>query len=92
MRHHRRGTMVPMRFHAPPLSTDLLRALDSANGGGLAIAEINRRVGATAERLGKVRPSYELVRQTVHERRLRQSERLLLQVALGVAFRVRRGK
>jgi hypothetical protein len=81
--------MVPMRFHAPPLSNELLNALDSADNGRLAIAEINRRVGAAAVRLGKVRPSYELVRQVVHERRLRQHEGALLQVALDVAFRVR---
>jgi hypothetical protein len=81
--------MVGMRFHAPPLSNELLSALDSADNGRLAIAEINRRVGSAAVRLGKVRPSYELVRQVVHQRRLRQYEGALLQVALDVAFRVR---
>lgn len=78
-----------MRFHAPPLSNELLSALDSADDGRVAIAEINRRVGAAAERLGKLRPSYELVRLTVLERRLRRSESGLLQVAVDVAFRVR---
>jgi hypothetical protein len=78
-----------VRFHAPPLSNELLSALDSADNGRLAIAEINRQVGATAIRLGKVRPSYELVRQAVHERRQQQSDTALLQVALDVAFRVR---
>ncbi len=81
--------MPRVRFHAPPLSSELLSALDSADNGRVSIAEINRRVGAAAEGLGKVRPSYELVRQTVQERRLRQSETGLLQVALDVAFRVR---
>jgi hypothetical protein len=81
--------MLRVRFHAPPLSSDLLSALDSADNGRVSIAEINRRVGAAAERLGTVRPSYELVRQTVRERRLRQSETGLVQVALDVAFRVR---
>lgn len=89
MRHIPIGTMLRVRFHAPPLSNELLSALDSADNGRLAIAEINRRVGAVAERLGKVRPSYELVRQAVHERRLQQAENGLLQVALDVAFRVR---
>jgi hypothetical protein len=78
-----------VRFHAPSLSDDLLRVLDAADDGRVAVAEINRRVGAAAEQLGKVRPSYELVRQTVHDRRLQQAESGLLQVALEVAFRVR---
>jgi hypothetical protein len=81
--------MLRVRFHAPPLSNELLSALDSADDGRVPIAEINRQVGATAERLGKVRPSYELVRQIVHDRRLQQTETGLLQVALDVAFRVR---
>jgi hypothetical protein len=81
--------MVGMRFHAPPLSNELLSALDSADTGRLAIAEINRRVGAAAVRRGKVRPSYELVRRVVHARRLRQYECALLEVGLDVAFHVR---
>ena len=34
-----------------------------------SIAEINREVGAAAERLGLPRPSYERVRRLVHEAR-----------------------
>ncbi len=35
----------------------------------MAIAEINREVGAAAERMGLPRPSYEQVRRLVHEAR-----------------------
>jgi hypothetical protein len=35
----------------------------------IPIAEINRRVGTEAERMGITRPSYERVRELVHEAR-----------------------
>jgi len=47
----------------------LLDALERIDDGKLPLAEISRRVGAEADRLGLTRPSYERVRQLIHESR-----------------------
>ena len=57
-----------MRF-ASHFSPRLLDAVDDLAGGSLSIAEINRRVGREAQRRGVTKPSYERVRQLVHEAR-----------------------
>lgn len=57
-----------MRF-ATHFSPRLLDEVDRLAGQRMPIAEINRRVGAKAQRLGATRPSYERVRQLVHEAR-----------------------
>jgi hypothetical protein len=54
---------------APRLSHRLLEALARLDDRTLPIAEVNRRVGAEAERLGLRRPSYQRVRTLVHELR-----------------------
>jgi hypothetical protein len=57
---------------APRISPRLVAVIDRADTS-LPIAEIWRRVGATAERIGVSRPSYETVRVLVHRaRRLRR--------------------
>lgn len=54
---------------SPRIPPELLRALDRLDDGRLPIAELVRRVGAEAERHGITRPSYERIRQLVHESR-----------------------
>ena len=62
----------------------------NALGEPIPIAEVNRRVGAEAERLGITRPSYERVRELVHEARwLRADQPSAAQTVLGVATRAR---
>jgi hypothetical protein len=47
----------------------LLDRVDHLSEQRVPIAEINRRVGVEAQRLGVTKPSYERVRQLVHEAR-----------------------
>jgi hypothetical protein len=56
----------------------------------IPIAEVNRRVGTEAERLGVTRPSYERVRELVHEARwLRADHPSAAKAMLDVATRTR---
>jgi hypothetical protein len=57
--------------------------------GRLPIAELRRRVGTEAERLGLARPSYERVRILAHENRARRGRATTTDVLLDVAMRVR---
>lgn len=58
---------------APRLSPRLLDAIVRLDDRNVSIAEVNRRVGAEAWRLGLPKPSYQRVRVLVHEaRRVRQ--------------------
>jgi hypothetical protein len=54
---------------APRLSARLLDFIEIVAARPVPIAEINRLVGAEAERLGLPRPSYQRVRVLVHEAR-----------------------
>jgi len=74
---------------APRLSPRLLAALERIDDGNLPIAELRRRVGAEAERLGLARPSYERVRILAHEHRARLAATTTSDVLLDVAMRVR---
>jgi hypothetical protein len=57
---------------APRISFRLLQSLDRLDDPELPIAEVNRRLGAEAWRLGLPRPSYQRVRVLVHQlRRIR---------------------
>jgi len=71
---------------APRISPRLLRALDRLDDPRLPIAELNRRLGAEAERLGLRRPSYQRVRELVHRlrslRRGPSTSRVLVEIAL----------
>ena len=74
---------------APRLSRKLIAAIGEIDNGTLPIAEVNRRVGARADRLGLPRPSYERVRQ--HVKTIRRLRRLpsTASVLVDVAFRAR---
>jgi len=68
----------------------LLEALVRLDDRLVPIAEINRRVGREAERLGLRRPSYQRVRVLVHHsRRLRRSRPTTATVLVDVTLRVR---
>jgi len=71
---------------APRISPRLLRALDRLDDPRLPFAELNRRLGVEAERLGLRRPSYQRVRELLHRLRgLRRGPsmgRLLVEIAL----------
>lgn len=85
----RRNTRSLTSF-APRISPRLLEAVVRLDDRHLPIAEINRRVGNEAERLGLRRPSYQRVRVLVHHsRRLRRSGPTTATVLVDVTFRVR---
>jgi hypothetical protein len=58
---------------APRISHRLIEAIVRFDDRSRPIAETYRRVGAEAERLGLTRPSYQRIRELVHEaRRIRR--------------------
>jgi|SRR5437588_7704045 len=58
---------------APRISHRLIEAIVRFDDRTRPIAETARRVGAEAERLGLTRPSYQRIRELVHEcRRIRK--------------------
>jgi hypothetical protein len=71
---------------APRISPRLLEAIPRLDDPSQPIAEIARRVGAHAERLGHARPSYQRLRVLVHEsRRMRRAPgagNILIDVAM----------
>src|SRR5439155_7667688 len=85
--------MFAVLSFAPRIPPRLLAALARLDDPKLPIAEINRRLGEQAVRLGCRRPSYQRVRTLVHElRRLRRRKRrepTTASVLLDIAFRVR---
>ena len=74
---------------SPRLSPRLLKEIERLAGRDLSFAEINRRVGRTAEQLGLPRPSYESVRLLVRAARALRAGPSTLEVVGDVAFRVR---
>jgi hypothetical protein len=74
---------------APRIHHRLRRELEHSYRADVPIAEINRRIGALADRLGKPRPSYEQIRTLVHELRESRAEPTTARVAFDVAMRVR---
>jgi hypothetical protein len=52
---------------APRISGRLIEAIVRLDDRGRPIAETYRRVGAEAERLGLTRPSYQRIRELVHQ-------------------------
>ena len=74
---------------APRLSPRLVGAIARIDDGELSIAEVRRRLGAEADRLGLPRPSYERVRELVHESRRLRARVRTGEVLLDVALRVR---
>jgi hypothetical protein len=71
---------------ATRLTPHLRRSLRRLDDGRRPIAEVNRLLGAEAERSGVFRPSYEQVRRAVHDARL---ARLPEDVKILVEVRVR---
>ena len=75
---------------APRISFRLLQSLDRLDDPKVPIAEVNRRLGAEAWRLGLPRPSYQRVRVLLHQlRRLRRrtgpsTGEVLFEIALRV--------
>lgn len=79
-----------MLAFAPRISPRLLEAIVRLDDKRVTIAEVNRRVGAAADRLGLPRPSYQRVRELVHaSRRLRRYQPSTLSVVVDVAMRAR---
>jgi hypothetical protein len=76
---------------APRLSPRLLEELTRLDDGKLPIAEINRRLGEYAETLDLKRPSYQRVRELVHELRVLRGRRgpTTLAVLADIAWRAR---
>jgi len=59
---------------APRYSRRILELVDALDDRGESIAEICRRVGVGAERLGLTRPSYVHLRRVIQVKRLREDE------------------
>jgi hypothetical protein len=76
---------------APRISPRLLAELEqlATRREQLRYAEIGRRIGAKARRLGLPRPSYQQVRVLVHEARRRARQPSVTSVATDVMFRAR---
>jgi hypothetical protein len=77
-----------MTASAPRLCVSLLQALERVDDGTLPIAEIWRRVCATADDIGAPRPSYERVRVLVLRNRAWKAPSVA-GTLVDVAFRVR---
>jgi hypothetical protein len=60
---------------APRIPQRLLDAIDRIDDRREPLAEIARRVAAEADRLGLTRPSYERLRQLIHESRAIRARR-----------------
>jgi hypothetical protein len=74
---------------APRIRKELLEAVVRYDKRTHPIAETHRRVGREADRLGLTRPSYQRVRELVHEyRRIRRGPSTA-SVLMDVALRVR---
>ena len=86
------GDSGAVTVFAPRISPVLVEALVDLYDPDLPIAEINRRLGEEAERLGFRRPSYQRVRELVHElRHFRPKRRgpTTREVLLDIVFRAR---
>ena len=78
-----------MLAFAPRIAPRLLVALDWIDDRSLPMAEVNRRLGAEAARLGLPRPSYQRVRVLVHKLRWMRRQPTTLGVLWDIAWRVR---
>jgi hypothetical protein len=74
---------------APRISPRLLLELERLDDPNVPLAEIWRRVGAAADRLGLARPSYERIRLLVQQSRLTRTEPSTSEVVADVLMRSR---
>jgi hypothetical protein len=74
---------------APRISLRLLKALVRLDDRRLPIAELNRRLGAEAERLRLPRPSYQRIRVLLHQARRIRRGPSTAQILVDVCFRAR---
>lgn len=74
---------------APRIRRELLEAVVRFDDRSRPIAETYRRVGAEADRLGFTRPSYQRIRELVHESRRIRRGPSTASVLVDVAFRLR---
>ncbi len=77
-----------MANFAPRISPRLVAALERLDDRSLPIAEVHRRLGAEADRLGLTRPSYQRVRELVQEQRRRPRAPTTVRVLIDVAMRL----
>jgi len=80
---------VPSVTFAPRLPPKLLAAIVRLDDRRLPIAEVNRRVGRAAWKLGLPRPSYQRVRELVHAARAVRRGPTTARVLFDIATRVR---
>ena len=78
-----------MLAFAPRFSPRLIDAIVRLDDRRIPVAEVNRRVGQEAERLGLRRPSYQRVRVLVHQLRRVRRQPTTAAVLLEVAVRAR---
>ena len=78
-----------MLAFAPRFSPRLIDAIVRLDDRRIPVAEVNRRVGQEAERLGLRRPSYQRVRVLVHQLRRVRKQPTTAAVLLEVAVRAR---
>jgi hypothetical protein len=78
-----------MLTFAPRISHRLLEELVRLDDREVPIAETSRRLGAEAARLGLPKPSYERVRELVHQHRRINRGPSTLRVLTEVALRAR---
>jgi hypothetical protein len=83
------GNLEGIGSFAPRISFRLRAEIERLADRDLSPAEITRRIGETAERLGFRRPSYQQVRVLVREYRRRPQYVSTAEVLLDVAFRLR---
>jgi hypothetical protein len=74
---------------APRISPKLLDEIVRIDDRRLPIAEVNRRVGRAAWKLGLPKPSYQRVRELVHAARSIRRGPTTMSVLMDVALRVR---
>ena len=78
-----------MLAFAPRFSPRLIDAIVRLDDRMVPIAEVNRRVGQEAERIGLRRPSYQRVRVLVHQLRRVRKQPTTATVLFEVAVRAR---
>jgi hypothetical protein len=74
---------------APRIPFELLEAIVQLDDRSVSIAEVNRRVGREAHRLGYAKPSYQRVRELVQQSRLIRRGPTTASVLVDVALRAR---